>query len=333
MSRGLEARAALRSPARATSSAAPSSKLIGDEDETRDGRRRLQLAVPRRPARLRAARPRARRVAAAVPAPRRGDARDRRRPAARDALPGAPGAVRRDRRASTRPSCSASTASTSSATTGPGASPGRSSATLDVRQCCVLKADVQGFAALMRAGARRPGPRRARGSGAPLGAAGGDHRDPRRRRGPDRRRRSGGAGADRAPPDGRGLPGAGPAAPADRAALRAGADRPARRRPAHDHRRRRCDPLRGAGRAAGRARPDLGDRGLPPAVPRAAVALADDGGARRRTAATASTSGSPARPSPTPGCVCTGSSPDRSGSPPRVPSGPRESVVFSRCSG
>ncbi len=156
--------------------------------------------------------------------------------------------------------------------------------TLDVRQSCVLKADVQSFAALMRSGRRRPGPGRARGGGAALGAAGGDHRDPCRRCRPDRRRRSGGAGADRPPPDGCGLPGAGPAAPQDRAPLRAGADRPARRQPAHDHRRRGCDPLRGAGRAAGRARPDLGHRGLSPAVPRAPVALADDGGpgARRR---------------------------------------------------
>ena len=52
---------------------------------------------------------------------------------------------------------------------------------------------------------------------AALGAAGGDRRDPRRRRRADRRRRSGRAGADRAPPDGRRLPGARPAAPAHRA--------------------------------------------------------------------------------------------------------------------
>ena len=127
-----------------------------------------------------------------------------RRAAARDALPGPSGAVRRDRRASTRPSCSASTASTSSATTGRGASRRRVERERSTcASCCVLKADVQGFGSLMRAGTDGAGPQRARGSGEALGAAGGDHRDPRRRCRADRRRRSGGAGADGAPPDGR----------------------------------------------------------------------------------------------------------------------------------
>ena len=100
-----------------------------------------------------------------------------------------------------------------------------------------------------------------------------------------------------------------------------------------DDRRRRRDPVRGAGRAGGRAGPDLGDRGIPPAVPRAAVAVADDAGAGARTAATASTSRSPARPSPTPGCVCTGSSPDRRARPPRGRPVPKQAWFFARCFG
>ena len=44
--------------------------------------------------------------------------------------------------------------------------------------CCVLKADVHGFGEPDARRRRRPGARRARGSGAALGAARGDHRDP-----------------------------------------------------------------------------------------------------------------------------------------------------------
>ena len=59
--------------------------------------RRTVRALPRRPARLRAARPRARRVATALPAAWRGDVRVERQPAARDPLPRPPGAVGSDR--------------------------------------------------------------------------------------------------------------------------------------------------------------------------------------------------------------------------------------------
>ena len=58
---------------------------------------RVLRALPRRAARLRPSRSGPRRVGAAIPAARRGDARARRRAAARDALPRAPGAVGRDR--------------------------------------------------------------------------------------------------------------------------------------------------------------------------------------------------------------------------------------------
>ena len=91
------------------------------------GRDAFSCAVPRRPARLRAARPRARRMAPAVPAPGRSR---RSRPTA--SLPRATHylihPVLFDVIARINPrSCSASTASTSSATTGRGASRERSS--------------------------------------------------------------------------------------------------------------------------------------------------------------------------------------------------------------
>ena len=68
-------------------------ELIGaDDDETHDGQEAFTSLYRVGLLRLRAARSRARRVAPALPSPRRGDARDQRRPAAGDELLVPPGA-------------------------------------------------------------------------------------------------------------------------------------------------------------------------------------------------------------------------------------------------
>ena len=80
--------------------------------------------------------------------------------------------------------------------------------TVNVRQCCVLKADIQSFSTLMRAGADAPvrsALEEAVHRWAPVAAI---TESARGRRRPDRRRRPGRARADGAPPDGRRLPGA-----------------------------------------------------------------------------------------------------------------------------
>src|SRR5262249_11981731 len=115
-------------------------------------------------------------------------------------------------------------------------------------------------------------------------------RDDRRRgrqgrHGLDRARRSDLAGPGCAPSDGRGLSRPGPAAAAHRAALRRGPDATTRdRRPARD-RGRRGRALRGPRRAARRAGPDLGHRGIPRPARRAPILVAHHPGAgpgRRR---------------------------------------------------
>ena len=152
--------------------------ITAGDDDGLDGGDALQRALSRRPARLRPARPRPRRVAAALPAPRRGDARDQRHVAARDPLPRPSGAVRRDRPDQSRSSCSGSTGSTSSATTGRGAS--RATARARARRAPVLRPEGR-HPGLRQPDARRrrcAGANRARGSRAALGAGGSDHRDP-----------------------------------------------------------------------------------------------------------------------------------------------------------
>src|SRR6185369_1788960 len=222
----------------------------------------------------RAARPRARRLAAAVPAPRRGDARHQRRAAALDPLPRPSGAVRRHR--AQPPGLLAAHRSHQRRRLRPALARDRERRPHRQRPP-VLRAEGRHPGVLVADARRRrrAGARGARGRGASLGAGRGDHRGARRRRCPDRRRRPGRARADGAPPDGRCLPGAGATAPQDRAALRRGADAPGRRRRRSRDRRRRGAPLRRARRADRRGGPDLGHRGVSPAVPRAAVAVAD----------------------------------------------------------
>ena len=100
----------------------------------------------------------------------------------RDALPDPPGAVRRDRAQQHRlPAAHRPRQHRRLRPALARVGAGRA----DARRAPVVRAEgrragLRGADALR---ARRPGPRRARGGGAALGAAGGDHRDPRRRRG------------------------------------------------------------------------------------------------------------------------------------------------------
>ncbi len=139
-----------------------------------------------------------------------------------------------------------------------------------------------------RQGLRRVDPGR-RGRRCSSGARGSrEEMDPRddRRRGRRRRhrlgraRRSRRAGAGRPPSDGRGIPRSRPAAAPHRAALWRRTDPKTRDRRRPDDRRRRSRALRGPGRAARRAGPDLGDRGIPRSARRSAFFMAhhaDDG--------------------------------------------------------
>jgi hypothetical protein len=150
------------------------------------------------------------------------------------------------------------------------------------RSCCVLKADVHGFGALMRAG-----------MDAPVRKA---LEDAVTRWAPATAIVETGAGDSALIADDDPVAlaqaarhfmddvykAAGAAAPADRAALRRSEDAAARHRLAHDHRRRRRDPVRCPGRADRRARGDLGDGSVPRAVHAAAFAVAHDTGAGTR---------------------------------------------------
>ena len=249
---------------------------------------------------------------AALPAPRRGDARARRRAAARDALPRASGPVRRDRAAQSR--VPAADRPGQHRRLRPAVARDEPASSARARRAPVLacsRPTSSGFASLMRAGADAPGaqPRSRR-------RCGGGRRSRRSPRSApatrvDRRRRSGRARADGAPPDGR----RSTRRPASRGcASRCTTARCRRARatpvlPTVIVGRRR-DPVRGTRRAARRAGPDLGDGGVSPAVPRAAVALAHDAAHRpgRRRALQREEEGL-AR-SPTPGSGFIGSSRD-----------------------
>jgi hypothetical protein len=148
------------------------------------------------------------------------------------------------------------------------------------RPLCVLKADVHGFGSMMRAGVDAPVRKALEEAVTRWAPVTGHHRDRRRRRGADRRRRSRGARAGGTTLHGRCLQGARAASLANRPALRRSPDASARHRDADDHRRRRCNPVRGPRGTDCRTGSDLGDRSVPRAVSAAAFVVADDAGAR-----------------------------------------------------